>query len=101
MQTAFPSMRLASFVEVGRCRLCGRGPVYNALDLGLHALPDFAQKTADSWQYAPLVLGFCPECGAVQTKHTVSRPTVFKRYWYKSGTSETMRAALKDVADAG
>ena len=69
------------------------------LDLGLHALPDF-DKTEPDWEYAPLRLVRCRECGLVQLQHEVDRDRLFRNYWYRSGTSETMRTELENVAGA-
>lgn len=45
----------------------------------------------------PLRLAFCESCKLVQTQHEVSVDTHFRRYYYKSGISDSMRVALADV----
>lgn len=81
-----------------KCRSCG-GAFRDLLDLGEHPLPDFSQKEPN-WTYAPLQLVQCGDCHLVQMRHTVEREHLFTNYWYRSGLSETMRAALKDIAVA-
>ena len=78
------------------CRSCG-GDFMPVLDLGMHPLPDFGKKSP-VWSYAPLNLVQCVDCLLVQLKHTVDREKLFSNYWYRSGMSETMRAALLEVA---
>ncbi len=86
--------------EVRACRSCNSGPLVSILDLGYHAIADFDRETPE-WRKAPLDLCICPSCNLTQLHHTVERDALFTRYWYRSGLSETMRAALADVAEAG
>ncbi len=80
------------------CRVCG-GELEDLLFLGSHPLPDFSQPTPEHWEYAPLMLTQCQSCSLMQMRHTVDRAKLFSNYWYKSGLSETMVAALKEVAE--
>jgi SAM-dependent methyltransferase len=52
---------------------------------------------SSSWPRVPLELLLCSGCGLVQLRHTTSSEWMYRRYWYKSGVSATMRAALADV----
>lgn len=79
------------------CRVCG-GELGDLIVLGQHPLPDFSQ-TEPNWEYAPLTLVQCGSCTLIQLKHTVDRTKLFTNYWYKSGLSETMVAALQEVAE--
>jgi NDP-4-keto-2,6-dideoxyhexose 3-C-methyltransferase len=88
--------KLASLRTLEACRVCAK-PLRTVLDLGLQALPDFSKKNPD-WFHAPLDLTQCTGCGLVQLRHTVDRDKLFRKYWYRSGTSETMREALRRVA---
>lgn len=36
-------------------------------------------------------------CGLVQLRHTFSRDSLYRHYWYRSGISPTMRTALADL----
>ena len=46
----------------------------------------------------PLELVLCGRCGLLQLKHTVPGEMMYKNYWYRSGTNQTMRNALAEVA---
>src|SRR5205814_4712509 len=48
---------------------------------------------------APLELVLCGRCGLLQLKHTISAEAMYKNYWYRSGTNQTMRNALADIAN--
>ena len=104
MTQILPVAGRTPYTTVTACRICGGSWLETVLDLGLHALASFSQSFPQEgpghWQYAPLELVRCGSCGLVQLRHTVDRDTLFHRYWYRSGTSETMRAALADVAAA-
>lgn len=48
---------------------------------------------------APLDLVICQECSLIQLKHTAPQELLYSRfYWYRSGVTQTMRDALRDVA---
>lgn len=85
------------YVEHSGCRVCG-GSFDSVLDMGALVLSDFNQRKPD-WRYAPLELVRCRVCGLVQNRHTVERDALFRKYWYRSGVSETMRAALRELAE--
>ena len=86
------------YTEVKDCRSCGSGPLLDVLDFGRHAIADFNRRTPD-WRYAPLELVMCRDCTLLQLRHTVSRSALFDEYWYRSGLSETMCDALREVAE--
>ncbi|HSV68216.1 MAG TPA: class I SAM-dependent methyltransferase [Mycobacteriales bacterium] len=91
--TALPSER-------DTCRICGSPALREVLDLGNLAVSDFVAD-ADP-VHAPLVLVLCdPDeggCAFVQLKHRVlDQALLYTRYWYRSGTNESMRAALADI----
>lgn len=49
---------------------------------------------------APLKLLKCDKCQLVQLAHTVEPDELYRTFfWYKSSTTETMKAALRDVVD--
>ena len=47
----------------------------------------------------PLELIFCEkkDCGLLQLKHTASRESLYKEYWFRSGLNEKMVEALMDI----
>lgn len=84
--------------EIRACRSCGSTDLPQVLDLGLFAISDFPAE-AGKFDKAPLTLLRCEACTLVQLKHTVKRERMYSRYFYRSGTQESMVAALRDVVD--
>jgi NDP-4-keto-2,6-dideoxyhexose 3-C-methyltransferase len=82
--------------EVSKCRVCGTSQLTPILSLGNQFVSDFVSSDGSSPQ-APLDLVRCPACGLVQLRHTFSRDSLYRHYWYKSGISSTMRKALSDL----
>lgn len=70
------------------------------LSLGDQFVSDFVTSDGNSPQ-APLELVRCRSCGLIQLRHTFSRSSLYRHYWYKSGISTTMRKALSDLASRG
>jgi len=60
----------------------------------------FPERIDSPQVIAPLDLADCPRCTLVQLRHTVFPDLMFRNYWYRSGVSATMRAALKDVVES-
>lgn len=86
------------------CRIC-HTPISEVedvvFDMGLMAINDFpAVFRPDLLEYTPQVLVACPNCAFVQLKHTVPPDRLFRHFWYRSGVTDTMRAALADIATA-
>jgi NDP-4-keto-2,6-dideoxyhexose 3-C-methyltransferase len=85
--------------EITACRSCGSGKLETVLDLGNLCVSDFI-KPGDAEDRAPLELVVCLDCSLVQLRHTVERDRLYRgSYWYRSGTNESMRAALRDVVE--
>jgi NDP-4-keto-2,6-dideoxyhexose 3-C-methyltransferase len=79
-----------------QCRLCGSRPLTRFLSLGNQYVSDFVTPSGEHPR-APLELVHCSHCGLVQLKHTFPRASLYAHYWYRSGISGTMRAALADI----
>ena len=84
------------FSLVKECRICHSEVLEPVLSLGDQFVSDFVTSDGKS-PTAPLELVRCSKCGLVQLRHTFSRGTLYRHYWYKSGISPTMRKALADV----
>jgi len=82
--------------EVKVCRVCGSRRFDEVLSLGNQYVSDFVAADGNSPQ-SPLELIRCPNCGLIQLRHTFSRGSLYRHYWYKSGISSTMRKALSDL----
>jgi SAM-dependent methyltransferase len=80
------------------CRVCDSAfePV---LDLGAHYVSNFITPGESDGTKAPLELVICRRCRLLQLKHTVPAETMYRNYWYRSGTNQTMRNALADIAN--
>ncbi len=78
------------------CRVCQSTQLDEILSLGNQYVSDFVASEGDSPQ-APLEMIRCKHCGLVQLRHTFSRGSLYRHYWYKSGISPTMRSALADL----
>lgn len=80
------------------CRVCD-GALVPVLSLGEHYVSDFIALHAPDGFKAPLDLMLCRRCHLLQLKHTVPAETLYRNYWYRSGTNKTMRDALADIAN--
>jgi SAM-dependent methyltransferase len=69
------------------------------LDLGELYVSDFISPGDPEGTKAPLELVLCRNCRLLQLKHTVPAETMYRNYWYRSGTNQTMRNALADIAN--
>jgi NDP-4-keto-2,6-dideoxyhexose 3-C-methyltransferase len=95
--TVLPDLRIEAKARRS-CRSCGDRSLERVLDLGNLYISGFADvPDPSSWPKVPLELLLCPSCGLVQLRHTTPPEWMYRRYWYKSGVSATMRAALADV----
>lgn len=79
------------------CRACG-GPLDDLLDLGHPVLSDFLRPEEPDPPRVPLDVVVCQSCDLVQLRHTVDPESLYRKYWYRSGVNEAMRAELADVA---
>ncbi len=85
-----------SSTAIKACRVCQSPSLDDVLSLGTQYVSDFVTLDGNSPQ-APLELVRCSSCGLVQLRHTFSRGSLYRHYWYKSGISPTMRKALSDL----
>ena len=84
------------------CRLCGSRELEEAFSLGEQYINDFVEKErVTAGNRAPLQLMMCKNCSLIQLRHTAPQELLYTRhYWYRSGVTETMRNALRDVSAA-
>jgi NDP-4-keto-2,6-dideoxyhexose 3-C-methyltransferase len=80
------------------CRVCN-GSLDPVLSLGEHYVSDFPLPGESDGIRAPLELVLCRRCRLLQLKHTVPAEAMYRNYWYRSGTNQTMRDALADIAN--
>lgn len=85
-------------IERTTCRISGE-PLIPLFSLGELYISDFIPEgTEPRSAKVPLELMLAPKSGLVQLKHTASFDDMYKVYWYRSGTNESMVAELKDIA---
>lgn len=87
-------------VEHNYCRVCGSADLTHIHSFGNLYVSDFVdQAEIESGIKAPLDLVACDNCSLIQLRHTAPMELMYARhYWYRSGVTDTMRAALKDVS---
>lgn len=79
------------------CRLCGSDKMEDIFSLGDLYVSTFVKKDEQGIQ-APMDLVLCPDCSLLQLRHTAPQEILYSRfYWYRSGVTDTMRKALRDV----
>lgn len=86
---------------ISSCRGCGCKDLSEVIDLGIQPLSRFPESDDELIPAAPLVLAICDYCELVQLAHTVSGDQLYKEYYYRSGTTETMRRQLKGLLRRG
>jgi NDP-4-keto-2,6-dideoxyhexose 3-C-methyltransferase len=80
------------------CRVCD-GQLDSVLSLGEQYVSDFVTPSTPDGIKAPLDLMLCKRCTLLQLRHTVPADAMYQNYWYRSGTNQTMRNALADIAN--
>jgi|TARA_B100001105_G_C22362448_1_gene430978 hypothetical protein len=86
-----------------KCRSCNSNDLISVISLGAQYPSNFVNEDyiLDEKNNIPLELVLCgkKDCGLLQLKHTASRVSLYKEYWFRSGLNETMRKALKDITE--
>jgi hypothetical protein len=90
------------------CRVCGSGSLKKVISLGKQNLQGSfikAGKELPPLRKIPMELVRCnPEedegaCGLLQMAHSVPPEILYAAYWYRSGTNQTMRDHLSEIAN--
>lgn len=83
------------------CRLCGSNDLKDVFSLGDQYINDFVPRDRiGKGLKAPLDLVMCNHCTLLQLRHTAPQELLYSRhYWYRSGVTDTMRRALRDVTE--
>ena len=79
------------------CLLCGGTEFESVLNLGPLHLNAFPKPSEDDTPSSPLHVVLCKRCNLLQLNETVDPDLMYREYWYRSGTNQTMRDALKEV----
>jgi len=82
-----------------KCRISGKD-TERVFTLGDIHMSDFLKEDEEPRAgHEELGLVLCKESGLLQLEKTLSKEQMFGKYWYRSGTNETMKKELKDVAE--
>ncbi len=81
------------------CRLCNSVDLQEVFSLGEQYINDFVPpERVGKGKTAPLELVLCETCSLLQLRHTAPQEILYTRYyWYRSGITDTMRRALRDI----
>jgi len=92
-------MKIPKTITIKKCRLCDNKKLIKIHDFGNHYVSNFvSKKNINSGIRAPLVLVYCNNCKLLQLKHSAPQEIMYKKfYWYRSGVTNTMRFALKEI----
>jgi NDP-4-keto-2,6-dideoxyhexose 3-C-methyltransferase len=84
------------------CRVCGSPDLVPLFSLGEQYVSNFVkEEDVHNGIKCPINLQLCTTCTLVQLEHTAPQELLYTRqYWYKSGTTDIMRAGLHDVTKA-
>lgn len=82
------------------CRVCSSDKLAPIFYLGVQHVSNFVKNKDEASITAPLELVLCEKCSLLQLRHTAPQELLYARfYWYRSGITNTMKAALKEIAD--
>ena len=83
------------------CRLCGGDKLHDIFSVGEQYINDFVpEEKMGKGLKAPLDLIMCDKCSLLQLRHTAPQELLYSRhYWYRSGVTDTMRKALRDITE--
>ena len=96
------------FTLLQRCKVCGSGALTDVIRIAPQFLsPTFTRNNAEEGELAKIRVGLtmtlCDRssnpagCGLLQLREEVEPDLLYRRYFYRSATSETMRNDLRDV----
>ena len=85
--------------KIKKCRLCHGKKLVNIYKFGNHYVSNFVTKNnIKKGIKAPLNLVYCNNCKLLQLEHSAPQEIMYKKfYWYRSGVTNTMKIALKDI----
>ncbi len=92
-------MKIPKTTKIKKCRLCSNNKLLKIYNFGNHYVSNFVNKSQiNKGVRAPLNLVYCKKCKLLQLEHSAPQELMYKKfYWYRSGVTETMKIALKDI----
>ena len=92
-------MKIPKTKKIKKCRLCFDDKLTSIYKFGNYFVSNFVNRNQiQSGVKAPLNLVYCKNCKLLQLEHSAPQEIMYKKfYWYRSGVTETMKIALKDI----
>ena len=92
-------MKIPKTKKINNCRLCSNKKLMRIHNFGNHYVSNFVtKKNIKNGVKAPLNLIYCNNCKLLQLEHSAPQEIMYKKfYWYRSGVTNTMKIALKDI----
>ena len=81
---------------IQKCRI-GGDDLEPVIDLGNLYISGFYPEPLAEAPRGRLQIGIGKSSGLLQLMDSVDRPSLYEKYWYRSGTNETMRSQLSDI----
>ncbi|MDD5129525.1 MAG: class I SAM-dependent methyltransferase [Candidatus Omnitrophica bacterium] len=88
-------------IKRSTCRLCGGTQLRPVFSIGDQYINDFVPlERVGKGLKAPLDMVVCGKCSLLQLLHTAPQELLYSRYyWYRSGVTDTMRGALRNITE--
>ena len=92
-------MKIPKTKKISKCRLCFNKNLIKIHSFGNLFVSNFvSKKNIKKGIKAPLVLVYCKKCKLLQLEHSAPQEIMYRKfYWYRSGITDTMKDALKDI----
>ena len=92
-------MKIPKTIKISKCRLCLSKKLLKIYSFGNFFVSNFVlKKNINKGIKAPLNLIYCKNCKLLQLQHSAPQEIMYKKfYWYRSGITNTMKDALKDI----
>ncbi|MBI4129566.1 class I SAM-dependent methyltransferase [Candidatus Peregrinibacteria bacterium] len=96
---ALPALENMVYTTIEKCRVCRSSGLRSLYSLGDLYVSNFVKDPSEGIK-APLDLVMCDHCHLVQLRNTAPQELLYARfYWYRSGVTETMKKALRDITE--
>jgi len=92
-------MKLPRTIKISKCRLCSHKKLLRIHSFGNLYVSNFvSKKDVNNGIKAPLNLVYCKNCKLLQLQHSAPQEIMYKKfYWYRSGVTNTMKNALRNI----
>lgn len=85
---------------ISNCRLCKSPALSDVFSLGDHFINTFPDHWPADVPHCPITVCVCEDCQLIQLRHTAPNDLLYSRkYWYQSGTNDTIKSDLKEIAE--